>query len=166
MFMGKDSRVLNTNNNVLQRRLFIALAFFVLISQLSAFDTGKNPVKAMVFSGVIPGGGQFYNESYYKAAGVLALEGYFIGNLAYNIYQANYYKEEMKKTIGDEYYFNLEQYNLYFNRRQNDVWWLGTVVFLSIVDAYVDASLFNYEQEKESVYLLFENTRIGVGIRW
>ncbi len=120
----------------------------------------------MFLSLVIPGGGQFYNESYYKAAFVFALEGYFIGRTIYHHDRTNHYYDRMQETSGAEQDFYESQYNRYYRRRQNDYWWLGTTVFLSIVDAFVDAHLFNYQQEKEKVQIIFENNRIGIGINF
>lgn len=148
------------------RRLFVLSFILFMIGNVYAYDTGKKPFRAMVLSAVIPGAGQIYNESYYKAGGFIALQGFFIGSLIYNHRQVNRYYDKALDSGGEEYHYNIRQHNKHFDRRQNDMWWLGTVVFLSAVDAFVDANLYNYEQEKESVYFLFEDMRIGVGYRW
>ena len=120
----------------------------------------------MLLSVVVPGGGQFYNESYYKAGLVFALEGYFIGRSIYNNKQANDYHDLMKVTTGDDFLENERLYNKYYNRRQNDFWWLGTIIFFSMVDAFVDANLYNYEQERDKVHIMFGDNKLGIGINF
>ncbi|MBW6515097.1 MAG: hypothetical protein K0B81_00595 [Candidatus Cloacimonetes bacterium] len=148
------------------RKLLLLIVLFLLAAGLWSYDSGKKPFQAMFLSLAIPGGGQFYNESYYKAAIVFALEGYFIGRVVYNNKKVDDYYDLMKITEGEEFLENERLYNRYYIRRQNDLWWLGTVIFFSMVDAFVDANLYNYEQEREKVHIIFENSKIGIGINF
>jgi|SRR5690554_2430507 len=148
------------------RKILLILILFLLVSGLCGYDPGKKPLKAMALSLAIPGGGQFYNESYYKAAFVLALEGYFIGRTIYHHDRVNHYRDLADTTTGEEHDFYLDEFNRYYRRRQNDYWWLGTIVFLSVVDAFVDANLYNYNQEKERVNILFGFNRVGIKINF
>jgi len=148
------------------RKIILFLMLILLVSGLCGYDTGKKPFKAMALSLVIPGGGQFYNESYYKAAFVLALEGYFIGRTIYHHDRVQHYHDMADSTVGEEHDFYMEEYNRYYRRRQNDYWWLGTIVFLSVVDAFVDANLYNYNQEKERVNILFGHQGVGLRINF
>ena len=135
----------------------------------------KIPMKAAILSLFLPGGGQFYNESYWKASGVLALEGSLIGLTTYHhIISEEYYaeyKKYKKKYIEsgnqnqqyyNEYIKNYNKYVVYYNKRQSDFWWLCTVIFLSTLDAYVDAHLFNFEENKKKIHLKFENKMISL----
>jgi hypothetical protein len=142
----------------------IAISVFLFgFCQINAYDSGKNPVKAMLLSAGIPGGGQFYNEAYYKATFVLAVEGYFIGRLIYHHNQVRRYAEKTETSVGDDFLYNESQYNRYYKRRQNDFWWVGSILLLSAVDAFVDAHLFNYDREKQKVHMRFEDQTIGIG---
>lgn len=149
----------------MRKYIFLLLLVF-MTSALWGYDTGKKPLKSTLLSLAIPGGGQFYNESYYKAAFVLALEGYFIGRTIYHHNRMNYYKDRAEGASGEEFDFYNNQYTRYYNRRQNDFWWLGSIIFLSMVDAFVDAHMFNYELEKERVHLIFERDTIRFGINF
>jgi len=120
----------------------------------------------MALSFIIPGGGQFYNESYYKAAVVFALEGYLISRTIYHHSKVNEYYDKAQESVGEDFLAYQDLYYRYYNRRQNDFWWLGTVVFLSMVDAFVDAHLYNYNQEKEKVHIIFEGNKIGIGLNF
>ncbi len=148
------------------RKLLLSIVFTIIIINLFGFETGKNPTKAMALSAFIPGGGQFYNESYHKAFTVIALEGYFIGRLIYNHNLVNKYYDKADKATGDDIFKYQQKYNEYFDRRQNDYWWLGSIVILSVLDAFVDANMYNYKEEKDSVFLLFEENKIGISFRW
>ncbi len=120
----------------------------------------------MLLSAIVPGGGQVYNESYLKAGGVILIEGYFIGSLLYNNYKVNYHYDKAKISFDDEYLHHRKLYNRHYRRRQNDYWWLGSIIFLSAVDAFVDASLFNFEQEKDRIGIMFEKNSIGININF
>ena len=41
------------------------------------------------------------------------------------------------------------------NELKNDIWWLGITAGLSMLDAYVDAHLSDFESEKEKIRLRF-----------
>ncbi len=95
----------------------------------------KSPGKALLFS-VIPGGGQLYNHHPLKAllfAGVFAYYGY-----GYSVAQADYQANISSESL---------------HRARNDKVWMMTLVWtLNILDAYVDAQLWDfgkYEIEDE-----------------
>jgi hypothetical protein len=146
------------------RKMVLLLFLVFTLSSLWSFDSGKKPLKAMTLSLAIPGGGQFYNEAYYKAVFVFALESYFIGRTIYHHDRLNHYRERVSETSGAEEEFYQSLRNKYYRRRQNDFWWLGTIIFLSVVDGFVDAHLYNFQQEKEKVHILFDKEMIGIGI--
>ena len=119
----------------------------------------KIPLKACALSIFIPAGGQFYNESYWKASGVLALEGSLIGLAIYHHLKAedHYDKFEVSGSV-----FHYNEYVRFYNKRQSDFWWLGTVIFLSTIDAYVDAHLFNFEENKNRIHLKFKDNMLSL----
>ncbi|MDO9578228.1 MAG: DUF5683 domain-containing protein [Candidatus Cloacimonadales bacterium] len=125
----------------------------------------KIPFKAAALSFFIPGGGQFYNENYLKSAAVFALEGSLIALAAYHYSESERYYDKSKDSLSYTYdqrrkYYG--QYVNYYEKRQSDFWWLGTVIFLSTIDAYVDAHLFDYDDRKNKIHLKFENNMISL----
>lgn len=112
------------------------------------FEMQKSPWGAVLRSAVIPGWGQFYNESYWKIPLVWGL-------LAY--YTSVWIKSHRLYWDNQEYYLNNKNINiiaekLYKSRRdfyrdQRDEFavYIGLVYFLTLVDAYVDAHLFDFD---------------------
>jgi hypothetical protein len=98
---------------------------------------------------VLPGFGQIYNQSYWKAPVVWGLEYYF-----YSVYrhQDKLYKESKAAydtTItsavpeGSANARNIRDF--YRNQRNLFGWYMVITYVLNVVDAYVDAALFNFE---------------------
>ncbi|MBC8375555.1 MAG: hypothetical protein H8E26_05865 [FCB group bacterium] len=87
----------------------------------------KSPGKALLFS-VIPGGGQLYNRRPLKAilfAGAFAYYGY-----GYTVAQQDYQDDLSSESL---------------HRTRNDkVWMMSLVWTLNIIDAYVDAQLWDF----------------------
>ena len=119
----------------------------------------KIPFKAAVLSFFLPGGGQFYNESYWKAGGVLALEGSLIGLTVYHHFKSEDYKNKFDDSNSQLYY---NEYVKFYNKRQSDLWWLGTVIFLSTINAYVDAHLYDFDEKKNKIHLKFEDNMLSL----
>lgn len=94
-----------------------------------------SPSGVMLRSLVIPGWGQATNGEWWKAVLVAGAEGYLI----YRIVEDTKYLEELD-PLSLEYAQVQEQITA-------NAWWLGGVVFLSMVDAYVGAHLKGIEVE-------------------
>jgi len=145
-------------------RKFLIIIFLLLFS-ISGFteENKKKPLKAAALSLLIPGGGQFYNESYWKSSGVFLLESYVIGLATYHHLKAEDYYQKYAQTENPE---NYGKYLEYYNKRQSDFFWVGTVVFLSMIDAFVDAHLFDFETKKKKIHLKFEENTISLSYRF
>ncbi len=126
------------------------------------FQTGKSPAKAALMSLFVPGAGQIYNESYYKAGGVIILEGVLIGLLINDHNEAEKAYDRAKRSSDDDFDYWADRYYKYYDRRQNDMWWLGITMLLSGIDAYVDAHLYNYETLREDIHLKFEDNKVMI----
>lgn len=89
----------------------------------------KNPGKALFLS-VIPGGGQLYNRHPIKAlifAGAFTYYGY-----GYSVAQKNYQADLASEAL---------------HRTRNDkVWMMSLIWTLNLIDAYVDAQLWDFEK--------------------
>ncbi|MCX7878647.1 MAG: DUF5683 domain-containing protein [Ignavibacteria bacterium] len=113
----------------------------------------KSPLKAVLLSAFIPGAGQFYNESYWKIPVIAGLSGYFgyeyIRN--HNLYKKNrdLYSESQtsENPSGNQTYKSLREF--YRNQRDDFMWYFLIVYTLNLVDAYVDAHLFDFDIKDE-----------------
>jgi hypothetical protein len=141
----------------------------LVAASLSPVDTtireGKSTTIAMLSSMVVPGFGQIYNESYWKAPLFMGLEYYF-----YTVYhnQDKLYKEYKTKYESAMTLYNsisatdtanvskrstalgnatdYKNYrDFYRDQRNNFGWYMVITYLLNVVDAYVDAALFNFE---------------------
>ncbi|MGB9665411.1 MAG: DUF5683 domain-containing protein [Ignavibacteria bacterium] len=107
----------------------------------------KSPWGAVIRSAVFPGLGQIYNHSYWKAPIVWGLMGWF----GYNWWQNDKKYEEYQKfyleTVqrGNENFLYKRIREFYHDQRDLFAIYLGLTYFLNMVDAYVDAHLFNFE---------------------
>lgn len=92
----------------------------------------KSPKSAMIRSLVFPGLGQFYNEQYIKAVIVLAGQSTLIGF-------SFYYNSRARESATP-----LEK-DFYKDRRNLMYWWIGAATLLSMLDAYIDAHLYDFD---------------------
>jgi hypothetical protein len=112
----------------------------------SVFVMQKSPWGAVLRSAIIPGWGQIYNESYIKApiiwGGIAALVlGWRFNNDRYKTY-GNLYKGTSYtgyKTYRDFYHDQRDLFSIY----------IGLVYILNLVDAYVDAELFDFNVQED-----------------
>jgi hypothetical protein len=118
-----------------------------------------SPQKATLYSAVLPGLGQAYNRKYWKIPLVYAGLGVAVYFLQDNIRQANYFMDSYRSaTDGDPSTINTSGYNpntlqemIIMHRKWRDYSYLGiiAVYLLNILDAQVDAHLFNFDVSKE-----------------
>ncbi len=106
----------------------------------------KSPKGAMIRSLVFPGLGQFYNGQYIKAVIVLAGQSTLIGF-------SFYYNNELRKstaaleksttTLDMELYASAKAF--YRDQRNRMYWFIGAATLLSMLDAYIDAHLYEFD---------------------
>lgn len=108
----------------------------------------KSPGTAMLLSAILPGAGQVYNESYWKVPIIAGLGGYFVvefldNNRKYNDYSDQY--EESLDTVpgGDPQLLAYREF--YRDQRDTFAWYFLILYAVNILDAYVDASLFDFD---------------------
>lgn len=142
-------------------KIIIKILFFLLLANLTAFsqteqDTTrsvqnedstfvmeKSPMGAVLRSALVPGWGQFYNESYWKIPVVWGFIGYFAyvwidNNDLYKQYRDLYVQSDFSNA-------NYKQLrNFYRDQRDEFAIYIGLTYFLQLVDAYVDAHLFDF----------------------
>jgi hypothetical protein len=112
----------------------------------SVFVPTKSPWTAVLWSAVIPGAGQIYNESYWKAPIIWGVLGW----LGYNwVQNNNSYKEykDLYSQTGDEDYRRLRTF--YLDQRDLFTIYIALTYILNLVDAYVDAQLFDFSVDED-----------------
>ncbi|MDB4088316.1 DUF5683 domain-containing protein [Flavobacteriales bacterium] len=130
------------NNNFGQKRNFFS-------------DSIHSPRKATIYSAVLPGLGQAYNEKFWKIPIVYAVIGgcltaAIINNKDYNVSrdELKFRKHNSRRLNSD--YLNFEDAQLLeltnYSRKWRDNMFIftGVAYMLNIVDANVDAHLFNF----------------------
>lgn len=111
------------------------------LSSDTTFQMTKSPWGAVARSAIIPGWGQFYNESYWKIPVIWGTAAWFVYNWVDNNNLYNDYRSLFQSTQ-NEYYRRLR--NFYRDQRDNFTIYLGLLYLLNLIDAYVDAHLFDF----------------------
>ncbi len=116
------------------------------------FQMQKSPWGAVLRSAVFPGLGQFYNDSYWKIPviwGVLAYLGYQWdrNNTLYKRYRDDYSLSLLNNQTNS---FAFKAREFYKDQRDLVAVFIGLTYFLNLVDAYVDAQLFDADIFKHS----------------
>jgi hypothetical protein len=115
------------------------------------FVMQKSPWGAVARSAILPGWGQIYNESYWKAPVVWGIIGWFSyswidNNNKYKDYQ-NLYSQ-----FGDSGSINYKLYrDFYRDQRDEFAIYIVLTYFLNLVDAYVDAHMFDFSVQENSL---------------
>jgi len=114
----------------------------------SVFVMQKSPSIAMLKSALIPGWGQFYNESYWKIPVVWGFLGYYLSvwfsqNDKYNLYKDKF-SQSISTLVPDGDYQLKKFRDFYHNQRDEFTIYIFITYFLNIVDAYVDSHLFDF----------------------
>lgn len=112
----------------------------------SVFVMKKSPWGAVLRSAVLPGWGQFYNESYIKIPIIWGLGAWFIYNWNWNNKNYQQYKTLYIETGNNIYIGNR---NFYHDQRDLFSIYMGLTYFLNLVDAYVDAELFDFTVKED-----------------
>lgn len=112
----------------------------------TVFNMQKSPWGAVLRSAVLPGWGQFYNQSYWKIPVVWGVAGWFV----YNWIDMNdeYLKNRDLYGSTDENIY-LRRRDFYRDQRDNFAIYLVLTYLLNLVDAYVDAHLFDFTVSEE-----------------
>lgn len=138
----------------------------LLVSCVLSLGLYASPRTAMLYS-VLPGGGQIYNAEYVKAGIVIALHGYLGGKAIYNDTKVQDFKEKLSSTEDaflSQYY--KQQISEYRAKRNSDIWWIGITMSLSMMDAYVDAHLKDFDDKKKDLHLKLEGQKLLLEFRY
>jgi len=140
-----------------------------------------SPRSALIRSAIIPGWGQLYVKKPLKAAMYISLEAYHIYRLVeYNsIYQ---YVKDTKESVGVVVWNSLSEaekkeqvktvtgYDLTLNtwrpreKRNKYAWWCFGIYIIGMLDAYVDAHLYNFPSDNIELAMDPQAKSIGINI--
>jgi len=114
----------------------------------SIFVMKKSPWGATLRSAILPGWGQFYNESYLKIPIVWGVMGWFIYNYLEGDKEYRKYKDLFLEN-GEESSRLLRE----FYRDERDLFAIYTVLayIANLIDAYVDAHLFDFSVNEDLI---------------
>lgn len=120
----------------------------------STFIMAKSAWGAVGRSAILPGWGQFYNESYWKIPVVWGVLGWFTylyveNNKLYKEYRDLYSESLEDSDLGDSYYRRAR--DTYRDERDKYALILGLSYLLNLIDAYVDAHLFDFDVTENPV---------------
>lgn len=137
------------------------------------FVPTKSPWGAVLRSAVLPGLGQFYNESYWKVPIVLGvtafmIRGYIIEHDNFAVYRDIYEREIVKEEPDVSLVRTKQLREFYRDRRDTYAWWLGVFYLLQLADAFVDAHMYDFDVSDEVNISLGPqpNGMLGLSLRW
>jgi hypothetical protein len=115
---------------------------------LQARHPRHSPALAMGLSALLPGAGQVYNRSFWKVPVIAGLGGYFVyeffkNNRTYKDYRDQYQESLLTNPARSSRLLSLREF--YKDQRDSFGWYFFILYFVNIADAYVDASLFEFD---------------------
>jgi len=111
----------------------------------------QNPTLALFKSMLVPGLGQIGNKKYIKAGVIILGEGALIATLVHYIDKTSKAKEAFEQGDEAEVPKLFRKYQSAKDQRNSTAWFTGTLIFLSMFDAYVDAHLAHFPKEKGEI---------------
>tara|TARA_B100001057_G_scaffold469141_1_gene529148 strand:+ start:142 stop:675 length:534 start_codon:yes stop_codon:yes gene_type:complete len=142
------------------KRIALTLILFAnslfIEAQTMKLENHHSAKKASIYSAIIPGYGQYYNKKYWKIPIVYASIGtaFYIGKWNQNKYliykEAFQFRTDQDETTIDEFENIYSEANLVtiknYHRKNRDLAYIICAGFylLNIIDASVDAHLFNF----------------------
>jgi len=135
------------------------------IDPLQTFYLPKSPAKAALLSALIPGGGQIYNERYIKAGFYIATQATLVGVALHYDKQFKKYQGRIKDKDDPQYAYNYVQYKDAYEYRQSYIFWVAAGVFITTLDAFVDAHLMNFADKKRDVHIKFEGDKVVLSVQ-
>lgn len=96
----------------------------------------------MLLTTIIPGGGQFYTERYFKGIIIGGAQSYLIYREVDTQLKINELEREINLSTEQQALLNEK-----LDERRELGWWMALVWVIGILDAYVDAQLYDFESE-------------------
>ncbi len=132
-----------------------------------AKEQGKSVRTAMLLSAFIPGGGQLYNESFWKgglvAAAEITLASFTIREHLLMASVEEMWSDDVPYSIKGPKIDSLR--NLHRDRRNVFAFFTGAVIAFAVSDAYVDAHMFGFK-ESQRLSLVPAEEGLGLALRY
>jgi hypothetical protein len=138
----------------------------------AAFVMHKSPWGAVLRSALVPGLGQFYNESYWKIPIVLGLTGFLVAGIIQENNSFLDYRDRYAASITPTQLSGnlvLKQFREYYrNNRDTYAWYFLITYLVQCVDAYVDAQLYDFDisDEAHASLRLLPSGRLSFSLSW
>ena len=111
----------------------------------TVFVMQKSAWGSVLRSAIVPGWGQIYNRSYWKAPIVWGIGAWLVYNWVQNNKNYNTYRNQLLKfPTSDPNDPNLQYRNFYRDQRDLFTKYMGITYLQQLVDAYVDAHLLDF----------------------
>jgi len=114
------------------------------LQTVKKYELTKSPTGAMLRSMVIPGWGQFYNEAYWKIPVIWGAMGALGYAWKWNNDRVIKYDDLYRSEHNSGYYKMREFYR---NQRDLNAVFFILAYVMNVIDAYVDAHLFDFETQ-------------------
>ncbi len=122
----------------------------------------KSVRTAMLLSLFVPGGGQFYNESYWKGGIIAAAEIAFASLTVREHLLLMDIEKTLPSGVPDSIKENL--ITSYRDRRNAFAFLTGAVIIYALSDAYVDSHMFHF-REQQRLSLVPADRGLGIALR-
>jgi len=121
------------------------------------FDTGINGTTSVLMTPVFPGWGQLYADGSWQAAVAFGAQWYFWSNMLRadrNGVRNREYAETLPAGSTRDFYD--DRANESYEIMRDYAWWSGGILLLVALDAYVEAGLFNFDEDPVPVPRRFD----------
>ena len=135
----------------------------ILILTLQLSMPTKSPQKAVLLSMAFPGGGQFYTCQYVKGAAVLIAEGTLIALTLNDFFDMREFDRKYRETGDTSYKLRSEER---FDRILREGFILMGVWGFSMLDAFISAQLFGFEEMDKTILLGVRPRGVSAEISW
>lgn len=133
----------------MKKSFIIVLALSAAVFASDSLEWRPNPPLSAGLSLLVPGAGQIYNRSYWKAPIAVGLEGYCAYIIA-DSWREMSDLEELGRTFSTdspEFLSAKSKWESARERRNIHLWLFTGFVLISAIDAYVDAHLYPWRSE-------------------
>jgi hypothetical protein len=111
----------------------------ILVTLLS-----KSAITAMLLTTFIPGGGQFYTKRWIKGIIIGGIQSYIIYRGLDTQFELNDVEKKLQESYSESLFSEKEDLLV----KRGEIIWLGALVWtIGVLDAYVDAQLYDFESD-------------------
>jgi len=126
----------------------------LLQDTVTAPRSSRSPALATIFSAIVPGSGQIYAERYWTLPliwgfGYWFVRQYIATDRKYDEWRVTYSERLASEVSGPNVDYAKYVRDFYRDQRDSFAFYLALTYVLNIVDAYVGASLYNFDVSED-----------------